>query len=467
MSQAGRKQYGLILPTSKKLGKKSGILASRPSVFGDDSSSDEGSSKHKEVNAEIRNVARKKIMQKQTQIEIQKAMEQDATVYEYDSIYDEIKEQGKVKIPQSVSSANKQKKPKYIGKLLKAAENRAKEKERIEERKIQKEREKEGDEFQDKPEFVTSAYKRKMQERQGEIEKEKRMDAIEEALDVRKQKDMSGFYRHFLNQQMGEETATAEVKKDADPGVTNEDEDTSMSFSSSDEENEQKRERKLKTTSEHNQRSQNHSKRYSTSGSDSTSEKEMSHSPSRRNPSENRSDSKSNGSREQDFKYSARDREHSNRLRGEEKYSKHDSKSHKKNYHTRHKRCRSHSRSPHHRSRHDRREDEKRHRFREETRGDEERKHKRNHHEESMEETKDDVQHLNQSHDNRLKIRERKNENKKDENLKNTDGKHEDSPAMEVYAKHSDKSVVLSARERYLARKAASSVQPVVEADSD
>lgn len=47
------------------------------------------------------------------------------------------------------------------------------------EKKIQKEREMEGDAFDDKEAFVTSAYKKKLQERAEEEEREKREAALE------------------------------------------------------------------------------------------------------------------------------------------------------------------------------------------------------------------------------------------------------------------------------------------------
>lgn len=47
------------------------------------------------------------------------------------------------------------------------------------ERKIQKEREMEGGEFADKEAFVTSAYKKKLQERAEEEERERREAALE------------------------------------------------------------------------------------------------------------------------------------------------------------------------------------------------------------------------------------------------------------------------------------------------
>lgn len=62
---------------------------------------------------------------------------------------------------------------------MKAAERRNLARQRVEERKIEKERKQEGDQFSDKPQFVTSAYKKRMEEREKEEEEERRMAALE------------------------------------------------------------------------------------------------------------------------------------------------------------------------------------------------------------------------------------------------------------------------------------------------
>uniref|UniRef100_K1PSC9 Coiled-coil domain-containing protein 55 n=1 Tax=Magallana gigas TaxID=29159 RepID=K1PSC9_MAGGI len=139
------KIYGLLIPKKKQ----STFKASN--VFGDDSD--------------------------ETQIEIDKALEADPTVYEYDNIYDDLKAKKEEK--DAALQQKKDKKPKYIAGLLKAAEIRKKEDERRAEKKIQKEREKEGNEFEDKEVFVTGAYKKKMQEIQEQEEKERREAAME------------------------------------------------------------------------------------------------------------------------------------------------------------------------------------------------------------------------------------------------------------------------------------------------
>lgn len=62
---------------------------------------------------------------------------------------------------------------------MRAVEERKKEQERRDDRKIQKEREAEGAQFADKEAYVTSAYRQKLKERQEELEREKRAAEIE------------------------------------------------------------------------------------------------------------------------------------------------------------------------------------------------------------------------------------------------------------------------------------------------
>ena len=78
---------------------------------------------------------------------------------------------------------------------------------------VQKEREAEGDLYADKESFVTSAYRKKMEEIAKQEEEEARKAQIEAALDVRKQNNMDGFYRHLYRQTMGEEKEQVEARK--------------------------------------------------------------------------------------------------------------------------------------------------------------------------------------------------------------------------------------------------------------
>lgn len=71
-----------------------------------------------------------------------KAVEDDPTVYQYDEIYDEMEKQ---RLESKLAKKDKEKKPKYINRLLAAADKRKRENERRIERQVQKEREEEGE----------------------------------------------------------------------------------------------------------------------------------------------------------------------------------------------------------------------------------------------------------------------------------------------------------------------------------
>ena len=97
---------------------------------------------------------------------------------------------------------------------MKAAAKRQMEYEKLQERKVHKERESEGDLWQDKETFVTSAYRRKMEERQLIEDEERRQEQVEALLDVRKQRDLSGFYSSMLKMRTGEMVVEEEGEKD-------------------------------------------------------------------------------------------------------------------------------------------------------------------------------------------------------------------------------------------------------------
>jgi coiled-coil domain-containing protein 55 len=219
--EKAEKQYGLILPKSKLATTKVPAQQQRKvaSVFNDDSSDDDdddtkavasGStdwmkkrlSSGSSINAKSGATGRDTKIKAKTKLELQKAIKEDPTVFQYDEIYEDMVT---AKSEKSAQSKDKERKPKYIQNLIKHAEIRTKENERRVERQVQKEREAEGDEFADKEQFVTSAYRKKMEEMQKLEEEERKQNAMETILDVTKQKDMSGFYRHIYRQTMGDE----------------------------------------------------------------------------------------------------------------------------------------------------------------------------------------------------------------------------------------------------------------------
>jgi coiled-coil domain-containing protein 55 len=84
----------------------------------------------------------------------------DPSVFSYDEVYDSMKHAQKAAL--DARKAEKEAEgdaPKYVSGLLKAAELRKKDRIRAEDKLIERERQKEGDEFEDKDAFVTQAYK--------------------------------------------------------------------------------------------------------------------------------------------------------------------------------------------------------------------------------------------------------------------------------------------------------------------
>jgi coiled-coil domain-containing protein 55 len=165
-------------------------------IFGDNDTSDEDDGTDW-VRKALKAENEKNKMKKQTKLNIQKALDEDPTIYQYDEVYDDMersKNQNQSEIKQ------KEKKPKYIQNLLKTAERRKKEQEYRIGRMVQKEREAEGDTYADKESFITSAYRAKLEEFKKMEEEEDRMSRLEAIGDVTKQQNMSGFYRHLYEQ---------------------------------------------------------------------------------------------------------------------------------------------------------------------------------------------------------------------------------------------------------------------------
>jgi hypothetical protein len=107
---------------------------------------------------------------------IQKALEEDPNVFAYDDLYEDIqsKRLEEKEAGQKVRGASK-----YVDSLLRSAQLRKIEEQRRVDRKIEKERAAEGEEFDDKETFVTEAYKQKLLERQIFEEKERQEQQLE------------------------------------------------------------------------------------------------------------------------------------------------------------------------------------------------------------------------------------------------------------------------------------------------
>ncbi|TDZ23939.1 Nuclear speckle splicing regulatory protein 1-like protein [Colletotrichum orbiculare MAFF 240422] len=133
------------------------------------------------------------------------AEELDASVYDYDGVYESFKPQKKA------TAEDVERKPKYMSSLLAAASVRKRDALIAEEKKIAREREAEGEAYADKEKFVTEAYKKQQEENRRIEEEEKRRE--EEEAKKNKTGGMNAFYKDLLNK--GEERH-AEVLKAAE-----------------------------------------------------------------------------------------------------------------------------------------------------------------------------------------------------------------------------------------------------------
>ncbi|KFA68836.1 hypothetical protein S40285_01208 [Stachybotrys chlorohalonatus IBT 40285] len=138
------------------------------------------------------------------------ASELDSSVYEYDAVYESLRPK------KEPTKTDEERRPKYMRSLLQAAETRKRDALIAEEKKIAREREAEGDEYEGKEKFVTEAYKKQQEENRRLEEEEKRRE--EEEAKKNKGGGMSAFYRNLLNK---DEQRHAEAVKAAEDSAKN------------------------------------------------------------------------------------------------------------------------------------------------------------------------------------------------------------------------------------------------------
>ncbi|CAG8606565.1 14950_t:CDS:2 [Acaulospora colombiana] len=117
-------------------------------------------------------VATQTILTKAMKKEMEEQQKVDSTVYQYDEVYDRLKEAERLAEVAREEEA-KIRQPKYISNLLQAADQRKRDHLLAEEKMIQKERQMEGEEFADKEKFVTQAYKDQLAANRQEEEAQK------------------------------------------------------------------------------------------------------------------------------------------------------------------------------------------------------------------------------------------------------------------------------------------------------
>ncbi|GAA5971137.1 hypothetical protein JCM11641_004158 [Rhodosporidiobolus odoratus] len=140
-------------------------------------------------------------------------LELDSSTYQYDEVYDNMKAAEKVAVEERKKESS-DRKPRYINRLLETAELRKQDRLRAEDKMIQREREREGDEFVDKDAFVTPAYlKQKEELRKAEEEEKKR----EEAEGSKKNGGMASFLKNMLDTSAATHDAAVAAAQSAKP----------------------------------------------------------------------------------------------------------------------------------------------------------------------------------------------------------------------------------------------------------
>ncbi|XP_050373771.1 uncharacterized protein LOC126791365 [Argentina anserina] len=197
-------KYGLNLrPQQKK--QPTRLPLSKPAGFGDDDDNDveREISRHATKNKSVRDIEEQK----------KKALEQDPSVFDYDGVYDDMKQ----KAIQPRAQEQVERKPRYIQHIMKKAEERNREQEIVFERKLAKERSQEDHLYADKDKFVTKAYKKKLAENAKWMEEERLRELREEKDDVTKKTDLSEFYFNLQkNVAFGAEDAKLRKEKQAE-----------------------------------------------------------------------------------------------------------------------------------------------------------------------------------------------------------------------------------------------------------
>jgi len=100
------------------------------------------------------------------------AADVDASTFDYDGVYDKMKQVERVR-QQAKKEQDRERKPKYMHQFFEAAEARERDRLRAEAKMIQRERAAEGDAFRDTEAFVTSAYQAQQEAWQRAEEEER------------------------------------------------------------------------------------------------------------------------------------------------------------------------------------------------------------------------------------------------------------------------------------------------------
>ncbi|CAK7229209.1 hypothetical protein SBRCBS47491_007168 [Sporothrix bragantina] len=158
----------------------------------------------------------------------------DPSIYDYDASYDAFKAVTARKAKNDDDENEEaRRKPQYMTNIRKMAEVRERDRRIAEDKKMQRERDAEGDAFDDKETFVTEAYKQQQEENKRLEEAERKREEAESAK-AAETGGMTGFYKQLLErdeqrqaaiQKAVESAAKKKGKDDENKDVKDKDED--------------------------------------------------------------------------------------------------------------------------------------------------------------------------------------------------------------------------------------------------
>lgn len=222
-------------PTKKPLGKPFGLfskgMGSKPaprkvpgktlSIFASALEDDENDMEDARARANRQVLAQQKSKAKKMESARVKALEEDASVFEYDSVYDNIQDERAEKV-EDHRKQKARRESRYIKELLKKGEEREREQGIINERVLRREREKDDHLYGDKEKFVTTGYKEKLiEDRKWEAQEAIR---VAKERDVTKGGTMANFSAHLLNSGMSRSNTGGLTKKKEEAAARGEEE---------------------------------------------------------------------------------------------------------------------------------------------------------------------------------------------------------------------------------------------------
>lgn len=191
---AGAKTFGLQKP------KKAAARPAPTSAFATLDDEEEADTARERVSLEMRRLRAGGLGGTAVQSVHAEALEQDASAFDYDCVYDSMASARATAAAPAAAAAEK--KVRYVDSIMSAHSVREMENEKVFERKLVKEAQAEAHLYGDKESFMTGAYRRKIAARDEYEAELKRKEAQEAKDDVTKRADLSHFYSNVLNRNL-------------------------------------------------------------------------------------------------------------------------------------------------------------------------------------------------------------------------------------------------------------------------